>query len=122
MSPIYDSLLAKVIVHAPNRPLAIAKLKQALENFHVLGIKTNISYLLDVIVNEAFLTGKYNTHFLEREFGSWKEPNEIPDSVWSIYQYVNKKRYSQAQELRRSHDADFSVWESNDGWSNVHTK
>ncbi len=122
ISPIYDSLLAKVIVHAPNRPLAIAKLKQALENFHVLGIKTNISYLLDVIVNEAFLTGKYDTHFLEREFRSWKEPSEIPDSVWSIYQYLNKKRYSQAQELGRSQNADFSVWDSDDGWSNVHTK
>ena len=42
--PFYDSLLAKLIVHAENRPAALARLRRALDEFVVEGIKTNIDF------------------------------------------------------------------------------
>ena len=43
--PFYDSLLAKLIVHAENRPAALARLRRALDEFVVEGIKTNLDFL-----------------------------------------------------------------------------
>ena len=42
--PYYDSLLAKLIVHAENRPAALARLRRALDEFVIEGIKTNIDF------------------------------------------------------------------------------
>lgn len=63
--PYYDSLLAKLIVHAPNRVEAIAKMRQALDEFVVEGIKTNIPFHKKIMVSKLFKEGEYDTHFLE---------------------------------------------------------
>ncbi|MBD3170006.1 MAG: acetyl-CoA carboxylase biotin carboxylase subunit [candidate division Zixibacteria bacterium] len=64
--PFYDSMIAKLIVHAPDRMQAIAKLKNALEEFEVSGIKTTIDFHRKIIDNERFIKGGYGTSFLER--------------------------------------------------------
>jgi acetyl/propionyl-CoA carboxylase alpha subunit len=65
----YDSLLAKVIVAAPTRQEAICKLRLALLDFHILGVNTNIAYLLEVIDHPDFESGAFDTGFLGRHFG-----------------------------------------------------
>jgi acetyl-CoA carboxylase biotin carboxylase subunit len=64
--PDYDSLVAKVIAYAPNRPLAIKKMQTALEMTTIVGIKTNIPLNLDILSNSDFIRGEYDTQFLER--------------------------------------------------------
>lgn len=66
--PFYDSLIAKLIVHEKDRPAVIAKLRWALEEFHIGGIHTSIPFHLQVINNPQFLSGDYNTGFLETNF------------------------------------------------------
>jgi 3-methylcrotonyl-CoA carboxylase alpha subunit len=66
VSRYYDSLLAKVIVHASTRDEAIQRLHDALMDFHVLGIKTNIGFLLDVIRHPGFKSGQFDTGFIEK--------------------------------------------------------
>ena len=63
--PYYDSLIAKLIVHAPTRADAIAKMRQALDEFVIEGIKSNISFHRQIIGSQKFFDGKYDTHFLE---------------------------------------------------------
>jgi acetyl-CoA carboxylase biotin carboxylase subunit len=62
----YDPLLAKVIVHAEDRPAAIARMRTALRAFPVLGLRTNIPYLLRVLEHPRFVSGAIDTGFLER--------------------------------------------------------
>lgn len=62
----YDPMLAKVIAWAKTRDSAIEKMLWALSNYPVLGIKTNISFLHDLISHESFRCGDIDTHFLER--------------------------------------------------------
>ncbi len=62
----YDNLLAKVIVHAPTREEAIAKMTRALEEFHIGGIKTNIPLLLRVLKDHDFIDGNVDINFLSR--------------------------------------------------------
>jgi acetyl/propionyl-CoA carboxylase alpha subunit len=63
----YDPMLAKVIVHAETRAVAIARAAAALRDFPILGIRTNVPYLLAVLQHPAFLDGDVDTSFLDRE-------------------------------------------------------
>jgi acetyl-CoA carboxylase, biotin carboxylase subunit len=64
--PNYDSLIAKVIVHSPNRKAAISRMRRALEMMIVEGIKTNIPLHEVVLEDEDFLQGNIDTGFLLR--------------------------------------------------------
>ncbi len=66
--PIYDSMIAKLIVHAENREAAIAKMKRALEECVIEGIDTNIDFLYSILDNEKFKAGKFDTSFIGKEF------------------------------------------------------
>jgi acetyl-CoA carboxylase biotin carboxylase subunit len=63
--PFYDSMIAKLIVHAPTRLDAIAKMRQALDEFVVEGIKTNIAFHKKILASKKFRDSDYDTHFLE---------------------------------------------------------
>jgi acetyl-CoA carboxylase biotin carboxylase subunit len=63
--PYYDSLIAKLIVWGKNRNHAIARGRRALEEFTVEGIKTTVPFHLKVLEDERFLSGNFDTSFLE---------------------------------------------------------
>lgn len=67
--PNYDSMIAKLIVYAPDRETAIRKMKWALSEFLVDGIKTNIDFQLSLIKNKDFEKGEYDIGFLGRQRG-----------------------------------------------------
>jgi acetyl-CoA carboxylase biotin carboxylase subunit len=62
----YDSLIAKLIVHGRNREEAIARMKRALEEFIVEGIKTTIPFHKKVLSDPDFIKGEYSTGFVEK--------------------------------------------------------
>jgi acetyl-CoA carboxylase biotin carboxylase subunit len=64
--PFYDSMIAKLIVHAPSRPEAISRLRRALAEFAVSGIQTTIPLHQRIVEQEAFQSGDYTIHWLER--------------------------------------------------------
>ena len=66
ISPYYDSMIAKLIVHAPTRKEAIQKMRWALSEFIVEGIDTNIDFQLRLIKNKDFEAGTYDNAFLTR--------------------------------------------------------
>jgi acetyl-CoA carboxylase biotin carboxylase subunit len=59
-------MIAKLIVHASTREQAIARMRRALGEYMITGIKTTIPLQLEIMQNKDFLAGKYNTGFLER--------------------------------------------------------
>ncbi len=63
--PYYDSLIAKLIVFAQSREGAISKMASALDEFVVQGVKTTIPFHSQVMQNEKFRSGKFDTSFLE---------------------------------------------------------
>jgi acetyl-CoA carboxylase biotin carboxylase subunit len=66
VSPYYDPLLAKVIVHAPTRAEAARRLSRALARAQVHGLRTNRELLVRILDHPDFLAGNTDTHFLER--------------------------------------------------------
>jgi 3-methylcrotonyl-CoA carboxylase alpha subunit len=75
----YDPLLAKVIATAETRPLAIERLIAALEAFPILGIRTNVPFLLRLLDSDAFRHGDVDTRFLETDRGvALAQPEATP--------------------------------------------
>ena len=66
VSPFYDPLLAKLIVTAPTREAAVAKLAVALDEFKIEGIKTNIPFLKRMVASNGYRTGKIDTSWVPR--------------------------------------------------------
>lgn len=64
--PNYDSMIAKIIVRGKNRDSAMQKMRAALEEMVITGIKTNISLHQEILNNEKFIKGGTNIHFLEK--------------------------------------------------------
>lgn len=63
--PYYDSMIAKLITVAQTREEAIAKMKRALDEFVIEGVKTTIPFHQQLFENEDFLAGNYTTKFME---------------------------------------------------------
>ncbi len=75
----YDSLLAKVIAHGATRDEARARLRGALSELALLGVRTNQRFLLDLLDDDASATGATYTHTLESR--SWPAPDGVPDEA-----------------------------------------
>ncbi len=77
--PFYDSLIAKLIVWGRDRDEAIARMKRALREYAIVGVKTNIAFHLAVMSNERFARGELGTHFIERETSLAAETKRIAE-------------------------------------------
>jgi acetyl-CoA carboxylase biotin carboxylase subunit len=64
--PYYDSMIAKLIVHAPDRPQAIARMRRAIDEFAIIGVKTTLPLHRRILDDPTFLAGDYTIHWLER--------------------------------------------------------
>jgi acetyl-CoA carboxylase, biotin carboxylase subunit len=66
ISPYYDSMIAKLIIHAPDRESALAKCERALDEFMIEGVKTTIPFSKFLIGSTDFVAGNYDTGYIER--------------------------------------------------------
>ena len=62
----YDSMIAKVIVHAPDREAALQKMRSALDEMVIMGIETNIDFQYQILKHPTFCEGKADTGFIEQ--------------------------------------------------------
>ncbi len=115
VSRFYDSLIAKVIAHAPTRAEAIQKLRQALLDFHVLGVKTNIAYLLDILDHGDFKEGKIDTGFLGRQFIDWHPVAGVPAELGLIAEAASSGLDASGEKR----PAVSGAWSRADGFRNV---
>jgi acetyl-CoA carboxylase biotin carboxylase subunit len=92
----YDPLLAKLIVHAPNRPAAIARMKRALDEFEIAGPATTLDFGRWVMDQPAFVEGHYDTGFIATYFhGSASLDSPLPP--WESSQ--EGERLTKAEEI-----------------------
>lgn len=110
----YDSLIAKVISHGPDREASLKRLLAALKDFHILGVATNIEYLISVLESESFASGDYDTGTLGREFVDWQPDTSIPAELGSIAEAASGTQSLPAGEAPR-----ISAWTLVDDFRNV---
>ena len=67
ISPFYDSMVAKLIVHGDTREQALARLDSALAQTHIVGLNTNVQFLRHVVRSDSFATARLDTALIQRE-------------------------------------------------------
>ena len=108
----FDPMLAKLIVHDSDRKSAIRRLKSALSNFIVLGVRTNIGFMQELISEESFISGEVDTDFLKNFDTSDFSKSKIDDTIIasfaaaSEYMGVNRNfsEYPNNELLGNNHD------------------
>src|SRR6185503_9275298 len=75
----YDSLLSKLVAHGADRAEALARLRRAVEEYTVLGIRTTLPFFHRVLRHPAFLAGDFDTSFIE---GAFVTGAPVPDAPW----------------------------------------
>ncbi len=74
----YDPLLAKLAAWAPSREAAIQRMRRALSEYAIQGIRTNIAFFEEILANPAFQVGELSTEFLNRFMGG-RQPSSDTD-------------------------------------------
>jgi acetyl-CoA carboxylase biotin carboxylase subunit len=82
VSPFYDPMLAKVITFGYDRAEALRKMRQALADTAVLGVTTNIPYLLAILAEPHFQAGQTSTGYIEQHMAGWRPDGALSDEDW----------------------------------------
>jgi propionyl-CoA carboxylase alpha chain len=122
----YDSMIAKLIVHAPDRFQAIEKMREALNAFVIRGIHTNIPFQAALLAHPQFISGDFNTGFIAEHFpsGFKSEMVKHPDAGFliALAAYVQRKTRERAKGMSGQltgydiqHDSELTVVELLEG-------
>jgi acetyl/propionyl-CoA carboxylase alpha subunit len=115
----YDPILAKLIVWAENRELARQRMIKALEDYVILGIKTTIGFLRDVISHSQYKAGNTTTGFIKRHFDQWEgkkktEKNLEVALIASAFDSLSSPQPRKGEESLAKEM--FSPWQSLGKW------
>jgi acetyl-CoA carboxylase biotin carboxylase subunit len=75
----YDPIIGKVIAYGETREDSRRRMIRALEDYAILGIRTTIPYLIDILESPEFAAGDLSTDFIERHFQGWRQSMEYAD-------------------------------------------
>ncbi len=85
----YDPMLAKLIASGATREAAIARAVRALRDFPILGVRTNVAFLLRLLSHQALHTGDIDTGFVERHLQDFTVASDIPEAVRSAAEFAS---------------------------------
>ncbi len=77
----YDPMIAKLIVHGADRQEAISRMRRAIADFEITGVATTLPFCLFVMNHEAFISGNFDTHFVQRYFTPEKLELVVEDEL-----------------------------------------
>ena len=123
ITPFYDPMIAKLIVWGETRAQAILRMRRALEEYRIVGVRTNIPFHQTMMDSHRFMAGQYDTRFVEERF-SMEESEELRQShseVAAILATLIAHRESErsAQIVNRN-ERDTSNWKWVGRWERMH--
>ena len=127
----YDSMIAKLIVHAPDRLSAIEKMREALNAFAIRGIHTNIPFQAALLAHPQFIAGDFNTGFIAEHFPSGFKSEMVkhpdPGFLIALAAFVQRKTRERAKGMSGQlsgydiqHDSELTVVELLGSGETVH--
>ena len=119
ISPFYDSMVAKLIVHGSTRQEALARLDAALMQTHIVGLATNVQFLRQVAATTSFSQAQLDTALITREAATvfHQEKVGLALAAAALVAYTLDQELQQAQAMQRSHPQGWmDPWARRDGW------
>ncbi|HVN16172.1 MAG TPA: acetyl-CoA carboxylase biotin carboxylase subunit [Anaerolineales bacterium] len=123
ITPYYDPMIAKLIVWGETRAQAILRMRRALEEYRIVGVRTNIPFHQTLMDSTRFMGGQYDTRFVEERF-SMDEKEEYRDEHAEIAAMLatlvaHQETERSAQIVRRG-ERDTSNWKWIGRWERIH--
>jgi 3-methylcrotonyl-CoA carboxylase alpha subunit len=109
ITPFYDPMIAKLIVHGETREVAIARMRDALAHYEVIGVATNVAFLARLMRAPSFVDGRLDTALIERERAVLFPPPEAPPRAAFDLAVL-------ALTSRRPPRTRSSPWQDMEGW------
>jgi len=118
ITPHYDPMIAKLIVRAPDRAAALARMRAALAEFEVVGLTTNVRFLARLVGCHAFATADLDTGLIERSRAELFPPaRPAADEVLALATLAELLRLQDEARARATASGDpHSPWRDCDGW------
>jgi 3-methylcrotonyl-CoA carboxylase alpha subunit len=117
ITPWYDPMIAKLIVHGADRAAALARLRQALAEVEIAGVKTNVAFLRRVAASRAFAAAELDTGLIERNRNELFIQEKIRNEVLATAAFAELAEEERAARERAAASADpHSPWHRVDGW------
>ena len=116
ITPYYDSLIAKLIVHGKDRKAALELLQESLARTFIIGINTNISFLYQICENASFKTATLHTTLIEDNV--WTRAEEkLPDEILFFACFAElQQQQTKAQQWAAQSEDPHSPWFIRDHW------
>lgn len=121
VTPYYDPMLAKIITWGHNRAEAIGKMAQALQQTVVLGVTTNIPYLLTILQEPTFLSGQTSTSFLQEQLPNW-QPETLSEAAWlgaAVFELLRGEGKKAGASVSVQESSVYDPWGETAVWRNV---
>lgn len=117
ITPFYDPMISKLCAWGETRDLALARMRRALREYVIHGIKTNIPFHKCVLEHPAFLAGTYDTGFIDRYKTELTPTENVDDGLALIIAAYHKARTeaSQAQHVQLSFSTE-TLWRDSARW------
>ena len=124
VSTYYDPMLAKIITWGEDRRAALATMVEALRHTAVLGVTTNVPYLLDILQEPHFQRGETTTNYLAEHFAGWTGEVEPDEEIWlalATFEAVHGRGGGQAvpTQTTNGNTAVSTPWQLIKDWRNV---
>ncbi len=118
ITPFYDPMIAKLIVHAPDRAGALVRMQRALAQYRIVGVANNVEFLGRLVATDSFVRADLDTALIEREHAALIPPPALPpDDAWLLAALAEVERDAATarQAADRAPDPG-SPWRGLDGW------
>ena len=118
ITPFYDPMIAKLIVHGADRAAALARMREALARYRIVGVANNVEFLARLVATPAFANADLDTALIEREHERLFPPaSPPPDDVWLVAALAEVERDADAARRAAAGARDpASPWRALDGW------
>ncbi|MBX3045933.1 MAG: acetyl-CoA carboxylase biotin carboxylase subunit [Anaerolineales bacterium] len=123
ISPYYDSLISKLVVKGESRAQAILRMRRALEEYHVVGVKTNIPFHQRILEQARFIAGNFDTRFVEERFSLEKAEESMethPEIAAIVATLVANDQTQRSAHIISRGKRDTSNWKWVSRWERMH--
>jgi acetyl-CoA carboxylase biotin carboxylase subunit len=123
ITPFYDPMIAKLIVWGETRAQAILRMRRALEEYRIVGVRTNIPFHQTLMDSHRFMGGQFDTRFVEERFSmdDALEPNEANSEIAAILAtLVTHNENERSAQMVRRNERDASNWKWVGRWERMH--
>jgi len=122
ISPYYDSLISKLIVWGETRAESILRMRRALEEYKIVGVRTNIPFHQNLMDSHRFMGGQYDTRFVEERFSMDAAEEGVADrsDIAAIFAtLVAHKQTQRAAHVIQRNERDTSNWKWISRWERM---